>query len=97
MSSTAICSLWAWSAAGSCCTGGAPAKRLLEDRTGAAVDKRTSRILYNTHMVHLKFSSLCKSERPSMATGRRCEDSVSVTVMQFQFDVMEKEVVFLSK
>ncbi len=47
--STATCSQWAWSAAGSCCTGGALARSLLEDTTGAAVEKRTFRILYNTH------------------------------------------------
>lgn len=42
------CLQWAWSAAESFSTGGALARSLLEDMTGAAVEKRTSRIL-TTH------------------------------------------------
>lgn len=45
--SAATCWLWAWSVAGSCCTGG-PARdgRLVMDTTGADAAPPTSRILF---------------------------------------------------
>lgn len=79
---TATCSQLAWRVAGFYCTGGALARSLLKDTTGAAVEKQTSRILHSllahthTHTLSRVLDAAFKSHWQQMCMTVPVEASV---------------------